>query len=99
MSNGFRVSWGMVRSWIHKASTSLLATDELRLRAFHKTLFRLQDQLSQDPIGFGEPYDDLHDIDVTRCVCFMDELVINYGVNRVKKVVFVTKLRWRKRAS
>ena len=89
----------MVTSWIQKEYARLYELDDEHVHLFRNQLLEIQMQLTLHPFEFGEPVDYLRKLDLTRCLGFHQDLIINYGIHQEENVVFVTRLRWRKRAS
>ena len=89
----------MVTSWISERYSEFYQIDDDTVESFKNEVMAIEKQLAAHPFEFGEPIDDLPLAGITRCVGFSERFIVNYGVNPRSRIVFVSKLRWRKRAS
>lgn len=90
----YEVVWAMVRPWITTEAENLLVEEKHTLA---KALKSIHQHLSMKPLAFGEPHFKYKSAQLIYCVAIHRGLVIEFGVHKTTRTVFVSQLTWQKR--
>ena len=90
----FKVIWsGTAIRQVGKLAGITKAEGRHQSLRFAHVLRSIERALTWIPLEYGEPVKELTSVNLQTCVCFAEEVVVNYGVNHSRKIVFVRDFR------